>query len=99
MSTPDVDSPISDPPGGAQGVSGSLYPTKSSTATPAATVERPQSEPLQQEGSNEEQEYWYKASDGSFFMEKRHPFFIFNLVVYACALALFGYMGTWVRCR
>lgn len=41
-----------------------------------------------------EKEIWYKNPDtGSFFMERRAPFFYFNFLLYAGAMATFGYMA------
>lgn len=44
-------------------------------------------------GDDDESEApWYKSPDGSFFMERRTPFFRFNFFAYACALGFFLYM-------
>ena len=40
----------------------------------------------------EDEEAWYKAPDGAFFMERRSPFFHFNFFPYAFVAGLFLYM-------
>lgn len=49
---------------------------------------------VEKEGSrevNEEDDSWYKAKDGSFFLERREPFFYFNLLICSITFSIFLY--------